>query len=94
MTIHIYDPTGAVEQIEVQLAPRPAARPGLRIAVLDNKKFNAGLLLTTIAGTLSERYGAELTLTEGKPTATLAAPDEVVARIGQGADLVLTGSAD
>jgi hypothetical protein len=40
-----FDPRGKVEATPTQLAPRVATIDGLRLAVLDNSKWNAGRLL-------------------------------------------------
>jgi hypothetical protein len=94
VSIRIYDPTGNVQQAHASLAKRPSASTGLRIAILDNKKTNAGLLLASIAENLSERHAAHLTVVAGKASAAVPVPDDVVERIRLEADLVLTGSAD
>ena len=42
MTTMIYRPDGEIGQAQATLAPSPSSLTGLRIAVLDNGKPNAG----------------------------------------------------
>jgi hypothetical protein len=64
-----------------------------RIAVLENGKPNAELLLRTIAERLSARSDAEVVLVAAKATAATPAEPEILQQLAA-ADLVLTGSAD
>ncbi len=91
--MQVYDPTGAVGPPASERAGSPAVLAGKRIGILDNTKPNAGLLLDRIAHRLAERTGAEVTVVE-KKNAALAAPDQVLGRLIDEVDLVLTGSAD
>ena len=93
MTTEIYTPDGAVGPPMVSLAPSPKVLAGKKIGILDNTKPNAGLLLGRMADRLAERTGAEVTLIETK-NAALAAPDQVLGRLIEEVELVLTGSAD
>ena len=58
MTVTIYLPDSEPGPETVHLAPSPASLAGLRIAVLDNGKPNAALVMTRAAETLAERTGA------------------------------------
>ena len=89
----IHTPVGDIGPEPVALAPSPPVLAGRRIGILDNTKPNAGLLLGRIAERLAVRTGAEVTLIETK-NAALAAPDDVMARLSEEVELVLTGSAD
>ena len=89
----IYSPAGEVGPEPVSLATSPSVLAGARIGILDNTKPNAGVLLNRMASRLAERTGARVTLVETK-NAALAAPDEVLERLGKEVELVLTGSAD
>ncbi len=93
MTIQIYAPDGTVGPPTVSLAPSPKVLAGKKVGILDNTKPNAGLLLGRMADRLAERTGAEVVLIE-KKNAALAAPDQVLGRLIDEVDLVLTGSAD
>jgi hypothetical protein len=91
--VKIHTPTGEIGPEPVVLAPVPPVLAGKRIGILDNTKPNAGVLLRRLAARLAERTGASVAISETK-NAALAAPDDVIARLTDGADLVLTGSAD
>lgn len=79
-------------------APAASASPlrtltGRRVAVLDNGKPNALLLLTEIAQRLAARTSCELTLVTAKATAATPAEPEILQQL-EAADVVITGSAD
>jgi hypothetical protein len=91
--VKIYSTAGEIGPDPVRLAPAPSVLAGKRIGILDNTKPNAGVLLQRLALRLAERTGAEVALVETK-NAALAAPDDVMARLSEEVELVLTGSAD
>ena len=66
---------------------------GSRVAVLENGKQHAELLLTTIAGLLGSEHGVELVTVAHKSVAA-PAPSEVVDELVRSVDWVLVGSAD
>jgi hypothetical protein len=75
------------------LARAPAVLAGQRIAVLDNRKPHARLLMETMARRVAERTNAELTIVTSKATAATPAEPEILQQL-EAADLVITGSAD
>ncbi len=89
----IYRPDGPISQPPHSLSSKRRVLAGARIAVLENQKPNARLLLTTVAGRLAERAGSPSPLVLSK-NAAQPAPEEVIERLHREADLVLTGSAD
>jgi hypothetical protein len=89
----VYTPDGRVGAPTPVLAPALAVLTGCRIGILDNTKPNAGLLLGRIGSRLAERTGAQVAAVETK-NAALAAPDQVMGRLTEEVELVLTGSAD
>jgi hypothetical protein len=91
--VKIYRPDGEVGAANVARAPSLPVLAGKRIGILDNTKPNAGVLLERLAEQLAARTGAELTKVEIK-NAALAAPDDVIIRLAEEVELVLTGSAD
>jgi hypothetical protein len=100
MTTTIYRPDGAIGQARATLAPSPASLTGARIAVLDNGKPNAALLMTRIAESLAKRTGAQLATVlkkgprgESANAAIPCAPD-IFERVVAHADVVITGTAD
>ena len=93
----VYAPGGKVGAMRTARAPSPRVLAGLRIGVLENAKPNAALLLTRAAEGLAARTGARLAVVTGKgprANAATAASGEVLDRLAEEVDLVLTGSAD
>jgi hypothetical protein len=91
--MRIYRPDGPITQPLHTLSPGRRVLAGARIAVLDNGKPNAGLLMGTVAGQLATRAGSPEPLVLTK-NAAQPAPDEVIDQLQREADLVITGSAD
>jgi len=94
MTVHLLDPSGRVGEPAKQLAPGLAVLNGARIAVLDNLKPHAGSIQGAVARLLAERTGALVTLEIPKISAASPAEPEVIDRLRESADLIITGSAD
>jgi hypothetical protein len=95
--VEIYAPDGAIGRPLYTTAASPATLSGLRIGVLDNAKPNAGTLMVRLAEQLAVRTGATLGLVTDKgPGHNAATPcsDEVMERLAEEVDLVITGSAD
>ncbi|MFA5885014.1 MAG: hypothetical protein WDA60_14280 [Acidimicrobiia bacterium] len=96
----VYLPDSIPGPEAVRLAPSPATLAGLRIAVLDNGKANADVVMTRAAETLAARTGATVSLVtkkgprgESANAAIPCAPD-IFERLLAEADLVITGAAD
>lgn len=96
----VYLPDSAPGPETVVLAPSPASLTGLRIAVLDNGKANADVVMTRAAESLAARTGATVSLVtkkgprgESANAAIPCAPD-VFDRLLAEADVVITGAAD
>jgi hypothetical protein len=95
--VQIYAPDGAIGRPTTARAASPPVLAGLRIGVLDNAKPNALLLMERVAVRLGERTGATVGLVTDKgPGHNAATPvrDDVLARLVEEVDLVITGSAD
>jgi hypothetical protein len=93
----VYAPDGEAAPAPATLATGRGVLSGARVGVLDNGKPNAGLLLARVGEQLATRAGATLTLvTEKGPGANAATPctPEVMDRLREECDVVLTGSAD
>jgi hypothetical protein len=91
--VRLVSPEGQVHVPRAPLAPPRRDLAGARIAVLDNGKTNAALLLTEIARRVAERTDAELSMVVAKATAATPAEPEILRQL-EAADLVVTGSAD
>ena len=92
--LKIYSPEGLRGQQPLQLAPAPAALAGLRLAVLDNRKPNARLLLEQVAHGLAQRAGVCVAAVTAKANAAVACNPELLGQLREQADVILTGSAD
>ncbi len=93
MTVRLVSPEGRVHVPRAPLAAPVPDLAGKRIAVLDNGKPNAALVMTEIARRIAERTAAEISLVVAKGTAATPAEPEILQQL-EAADLVLTGSAD
>ncbi len=98
--MRIYRPDGDVDATLTRLADPVADLDGCRVAVLDNGKPNAALIMTRLAEGLAASTGATLALVVKKGpsgrsanAAVPCAPD-VFARLRAEADVVITGAAD
>jgi hypothetical protein len=91
--VRVLSPSGSVVTAPLVAAPGLSALGGQSIAVLDNGKPNARLLLTTIAERVAARTGATVALVTGKATAAEPAEPEILRQL-EAAHVVVTGSAD
>jgi len=92
--VRFYAPDGAVEKTALELTPIRNRGPELRIAVLDNRKDNAFLLLSETAAGVGKHFGAGPAILTDKGNASVPAPESLVEGLVRDVDLVLTGSAD
>jgi hypothetical protein len=92
--IKIYAPDGADGGHVHALAPAPTVLAGKRIAVLDNGKPGADILLGQLAQDLSRRTGASYVGLHRKGSAATPCEATLIDRLAAEADLVLTGTAD
>lgn len=82
------------------LAPSPPSLAGLRIAVLDNGKPNAGVVMERAAETLAARTGASVSIVTKKgpqglsANAAIPVAPDIFERLLAEADVVITGAAD
>ena len=91
--VRVLSPEGSVATAPLVAAPSLSALGGQSIAVLDNGKPNARLLLTTIAERIAARTGATVALVTGKATAAEPAEPDILRQL-EAAHVVITGSAD
>jgi hypothetical protein len=89
------EPTERSLRAEKQLAPRRfRTLDGVRLGLVSNSKLNADNVLLAIGDLLAERYGLETVLHERKQNFSLPAPDAIVERMVEGADVVIAGVGD
>lgn len=91
-TIRIFDPRGHVHEQRRTLAPRPRSLAGLRPGILENRKPNVRLLLTSMVEAMRERMDLGELIIEDKPIA--GPPSKRVMERLRDCDFVLVGSAD
>ena len=92
--MRIVDPIGTSAAAAKALAPRPRSLEGVTIALLDNSKPNAGVLLERVGALLGARVGARAVRTWSKPGASTGAAPAVIEEIAAAARVALTASAD
>lgn len=94
-TAEVFDPCGVVDLDSRPLANRKNGLAGLRLGILDNSKWNANKLLRGASAALSAEieFGAVnyYVKTHGFST---DAPPEMIARIAEENDIVLTAIGD
>ena len=90
----IVDPIGTSAARALTLAGRPRSLEGVTIALLDNSKPNAGVLLERVGTLLAARVGAHAVREWGKPGASIGAAPAVLEEIAATARVALTASAD
>ncbi len=89
----LLSPEGAVVATPAVLASPVGSLSGQTLAVLDNGKPNARLLLRTLAERLAARTDAVVSLVTAKATAAEPAEPEILRQLAA-ARVVVTGSAD
>jgi hypothetical protein len=99
MTTHnngriVYDPRGVVEADTLSAAARAPVLKGLRLAVLDNTKWNAGKLLRGIQAQLSADTGLSAINYYRKHSFSMNAAPELIDEIAANNDLVITAIGD
>jgi hypothetical protein len=91
---HVFDPRGTVTAKLVPRAPRLVTLSGVRLAVLDNSKWNASRLLRQTVSHLSEAHGIGEVTTFTKESFSRVAPAALVQEIVSRADAVVTAIGD
>jgi hypothetical protein len=94
MTMRIVDPIGTSAASVGALAGRPRSLEGVTIALLDNSKPNAGVLLERVGALLAARGGARAVKAWSKPGSSVGATAAVLEEIAATARVALTASAD
>ena len=93
-TIPVYDPRGVVEATPMALAPRVKKIEGVRLALLDNTKWNANKLLRGVRERLAQKHGFTAVNYYRKQSFSLNAAPELIDEIAANNDIVLTAIAD
>jgi hypothetical protein len=93
-TIPVSDPRGVVEATPLALAPRVKKIEGMRLALLDNTKWNANKLLRGVRERLAQKHGFSTVNYYRKQSFSLNAAPELIDEIAENNDIVLTAIAD
>ena len=92
--VPVYDPRGVVAATPRPIARRPAELDGLRLAVLDNTKWNANRLLRKATERLRAEHQFAAVHYYRKESFSREAAPELVDTIVAQSDLVLTAIGD
>ncbi len=90
----VYDPRGVVEAKPHALAPRVKSLDGLRLAVLDNTKWNANKLLRRCVDLLKRDITFAVVNSYQKESFSRSAAPELIQEIAAQNDVVLTAIGD
>jgi len=91
----ILDPTGQTgQQASVRLATRRPALAGATVALLENGKVNAPVLLAELGELLTTRYGVTRLVAARKPHFGMPAPAQVLESLAEECDAVVTAIGD
>jgi hypothetical protein len=90
----IVDPAGSSAATTRNLAVRPGSLEGVTIALLDNSKPNARVLLERLGALLAAQGGARGVRVWSKAGSSIGAPAVVLEEIASSSRVALTASAD
>ena len=90
----VYDPRGIVAAEPVPLAARLTGLEGIRLAVLDNTKWNANKLLRGAIAQLKAEHGVRSVSYYRKESFSKNADPALLAEIAADSDAVLTAIGD
>ncbi|MDA0655067.1 MAG: hypothetical protein O2912_01480 [Proteobacteria bacterium] len=90
----VYDPRGVVEVEAVAISARVKKLSGLRLAVLDNTKWNANKLLRRTMAKLDERFGFQAVNYYRKESFSKYAAEALLGEISVDNDIAITAIAD
>jgi hypothetical protein len=94
MPQRVFDPTGKVDAVAQSRAPRAADPRGLRLAVLDNTKWNGARLLDAVVERLSRDIRFSSVNRYKKETFTKPAAPELLRDIAANNDVAIIAIAD
>lgn len=90
----VFDPRGVVESANVPIAARVKKLDGLRLAILDNSKWNANKILRTSTAALEKNVKFAKVNYYVKHSFSKDATPELIAEIAANNDMVLTAIGD
>jgi hypothetical protein len=93
-SVLVFDPRGIVESAKTPIAARPKKLDGLRLAILDNSKWNANKILRTSTAAIEKIVKFTKVNYYVKHSFSKDATPELIAEIAANNDLVLTAIGD
>jgi hypothetical protein len=87
-------PEAPLQQAAAAAQPRAIGGKGLRIGILDNSKSNADHLLAMLVAGLRTQTAVDSVVSLRKPTPSLPAEADVLDRLAEEADVVVSAMAD
>ena len=93
-SVLVFDPRGVVESSNTPIAARPKSLDGLRLAILDNSKWNANKVLRTSTAELEKAIKFGKVNYYVKHSFSKDAAPELIEEIAANNDLVLTAIGD
>jgi len=94
MPLELLDPTGEPAPTGFCAAPRLTALDGLRIGLFSNGKVNADRLLRFTAEVFEREAGCRVVVDTGKLNASRIAEPQVLERIANDVDFLITAVGD
>ncbi len=94
MPLELFDPTGEPAATGFRHAPRLETLSGLRIGLFSNAKVNADRLLRFTAEEFVRRHECEVVVDTGKLNASRIAEPQVLERIANDVDFLITAVGD
>ena len=95
MPLRLYDPTAqAPKNQERTGAARVRSLEGLKIGLLSNGKVNAHILLNETARIFEQRHRCRVIRDEDKRDAGRPCPTEMLGRLSEAADFLITAAGD
>ena len=93
-SVPVYDPRGVVEAAPLSMSPRVKKLEGLRLALLDNTKWNANKLLRGLREQLARKHAFGAVNYYRKHSFSMNAAPELLDDIAANNDLVITAIGD
>ena len=93
-SVLVFDPRGRVEASDTPIAVRPTSLDGLRLAILDNSKWNASKILRGSAAALQKAVTFRAVNYYVKESFSKDAAPELIEEIAANNDIVLTAIGD
>ena len=94
MSLELFDPTGEPTPTGFSAAPRLTSVEGLRIGLFSNGKVNADKLLRYTAEVFEQQAQCNIAIDSGKRNASRIADPQVLERIANDVDFLITAVGD